>query len=122
MRRLLVGQAGRRREHHRGRRDRDVALPHVVAYVFRRPRERRAVAAAAARAQAERVAGLNLGDQHLGVGKVCLPRPIATQRDRIAFAVAAAAKSPRPAMSAVDIGPISLNTTFSMSMPALAPK
>src|SRR5262249_41777070 len=80
---------------------RHVTLADVVANLFDRPLERVAVAAAAARADFEGIAGLELRHQHLGVGEIALPLPADAQLHRVAGTVEAAVEPPWPAMGAL---------------------
>src|SRR5262249_15639995 len=75
-----------------------VTLADVVANLFDRALERITVTAAAARANLEGVAGLELRHQHLGVGEIALPLPADAQLHRVAGSVEAAVEPPWPAM------------------------
>src|SRR5207247_10800876 len=77
---------------------RHVALPHVLADLLDRSCQRVAVAAATAGTDLERVAGLELRHQNLGIGKVALPFSGNAQLHRITRAVEPAIEPPRPAM------------------------
>src|SRR5262249_10006417 len=66
--------------------------------------ERRAITAAAARGDAPRVAGLQLGDQYFGVREVGLPLPAKAKRNRIAGCVATALEAPRRTLRTVALG------------------
>src|SRR6266480_2992324 len=77
---------------------RHVALPHVLADLFDRSCQRVAVAATTAGTDLERVAGLELRHQNLGIGKVALPLSGNAQLHRITRAVEPAIEAPGPAM------------------------
>src|SRR5262249_45141350 len=69
-----------------------------------RPIQWRAIPAATAGAQAEGIAGLDLGHQHLGIRKFGLPVGSEAERHRIALAVATTLKPPGTAVGALDLG------------------